>query len=107
MARLELGDNWDPEPGAWRRLAAVLHNQQHVGISADPVKVEPGSLASYKIAVLTGTTKWSRVRLHLERIADMVDTTTPGSYTEIPIPFDWTMKKGGERLGSFSVVSTK
>jgi hypothetical protein len=40
------------------------------------------------IVVLTGTTKWSRVRLHLERIAAVVDATTPGSYTELPIPFD-------------------
>jgi hypothetical protein len=40
------------------------------------------------IVVLTGTTKWSRVRLHLERIAAVVDETTPGSYAEIPIPFD-------------------
>jgi len=40
------------------------------------------------IVVLTGTTKWSRVRLHLERIAAVVDATMPGSYTEIPIPFD-------------------
>jgi len=40
------------------------------------------------IVVLNGTTKWSRVRLHLERIASVVDGTTPGSYTEIPIPFD-------------------
>ena len=40
------------------------------------------------IVVLTGTTKWSRVRLHLERIAAVVDTSLPGSYTEIPIPFD-------------------
>jgi hypothetical protein len=40
------------------------------------------------IVVLTGTTKWSRVRLHLERIATVVDSTTPGSYTEIPISFD-------------------
>lgn len=38
------------------------------------------------IVVLTGTTKWSRVRLHLERIADVVDATASGSYTEIPIP---------------------
>ena len=39
------------------------------------------------IVVLTGTTKWSHVRLHLERIAAVVDAVTPGSYTEIPIPF--------------------
>ena len=33
----------------------------------------------------TGTTKWSRVRLHLDRIAA---TINPGSYAEIPIPHE-------------------
>ena len=47
------------------------------------------NLAGRKIAlvVLTGTTKWSRVRLHFERIADVVNGVAPGSYTEIDIPF--------------------
>jgi hypothetical protein len=40
------------------------------------------------IVVLAGTTKWSRVRMHLERIAAVVDAATLGSYTEIPVPFD-------------------
>ncbi len=40
------------------------------------------------IVVLTGTTKWSRVRLNLERIAAAVNAATPGSYTEVAIPFD-------------------
>jgi hypothetical protein len=39
------------------------------------------------IVVLSGTTKWSRVRLHLERIAAVVDAVTPGSYVEVEIPF--------------------
>jgi len=48
------------------------------------------NLTGRKIAlvVLTGTTKWSRVRLHLERIAAVVTAARPGSYTEIEIPFD-------------------
>jgi hypothetical protein len=48
------------------------------------------NLAGRKITlvVLTGTTKWSRVRLHLEHIAAVVDAALPGSYTEILIPFD-------------------
>ena len=47
------------------------------------------NLAGRRIAlvVLTGTTKWSRVRLHLERVAAVVNTATPGSYTEVDIPF--------------------
>ena len=39
------------------------------------------------IVVLAGTTKWSRVRLHHERIATVVNAATPGSYAEVPIPF--------------------
>jgi hypothetical protein len=40
------------------------------------------------LVVLTGTTKWSRVQLHLDRIAESVTAATPGSYTEVAIPFD-------------------
>jgi len=38
------------------------------------------NLAGRKIAlvVLTGTTKWARVRLHLERVAAAVNEATPG-----------------------------
>src|SRR5215471_1303062 len=48
------------------------------------------NLAGRRIAlvVLTGSTKWSRVRLHLDRIAAAVSAATPGSYMEIEIPFD-------------------
>ncbi len=47
------------------------------------------NLAGRRIAivVLTGTTKWSRVRLHLDRIAAAADSATPGSYAEVDIPF--------------------
>ena len=40
------------------------------------------------LVVLTGTTKWSHVRLHLERVAAVVNAATPGSYTEVQIPFE-------------------
>ena len=48
------------------------------------------NLTARKIAivVLAGTTKWSRVRLHLERIAAVVNAATPGSYAEVAIPFE-------------------
>ncbi len=38
------------------------------------------------IVVLTGTTKWSSVRLNFQRIAAVVDAATPGSYSEVEIP---------------------
>jgi len=46
------------------------------------------NLAGRKIAivVLTGTTKWSRVRLHFRPIAAAVNAATPGGYTEVEIP---------------------
>jgi hypothetical protein len=40
------------------------------------------------IVVLMGSTKWSRIRLHLERILIEVDAAKPGSYIEISIPFE-------------------
>ena len=46
------------------------------------------------LVVLTGSTKWSRVRQHAERIAAVVASATPGSYAEVEIPFE--PKAGGE-----------
>ena len=40
------------------------------------------------IVVLTGCTRWSRVRRHVERIAAAVAAATSGSYSEVDIPFD-------------------
>jgi hypothetical protein len=39
------------------------------------------------LVVLTGTTKWSRIRLNFERVATVVNAAAPGSYAEIDIPF--------------------
>ena len=40
------------------------------------------------LVVLTGTTRWSSVRQHSDRIAAAVASATPGSYSEVEIPFD-------------------
>ena len=40
------------------------------------------------IVVLTGSTKWSRVLRHVDRIAAVVAGATPGSYSEVEIPFE-------------------
>ena len=40
------------------------------------------------LVVLTGTTRWSLVRQHRERIAAAVTSATPGSYSEVEIPFE-------------------
>ena len=40
------------------------------------------------LVVLTGTTKWSHVRKHADRIAAAIASATSGSYVEIEIPFE-------------------
>lgn len=56
VARLEYDGNWDPEPGGWRRLAAIFHNTQKFDLQVDSVKLGAGKLdKSYPMAHLTGT----------------------------------------------------
>lgn len=57
VARIEVGSNWDPEPGGWRRLALVMKNEHKVGVTTEVVKLGDGKLSSAgaKLAHLTGT----------------------------------------------------
>jgi hypothetical protein len=47
------------------------------------------NLSGRKIAivVLAGSTKWSRIRVHFERIVAAVNAAVPWSYIEVEIPF--------------------
>jgi hypothetical protein len=80
----------------WDRLTsgALLKAAEEAGIdllfTTDQRIRYQQNLAGRKLAfvVLTGTTRWSCVRMHLELIAAVVDAAAPGSYSEIPIPFD-------------------
>ncbi len=46
------------------------------------------NLSGRRIAlVIRGNSLWPVVRLHVDLIADAVNACTPGSYTEVPIPF--------------------
>ena len=46
------------------------------------------------LVVLTGTTRWSSVRQHADRIAAAVASATPGSYSEVEIPFEPNPRRG-------------
>jgi hypothetical protein len=47
------------------------------------------NLADRKISIVVlGNSPWWLVRQHLDGIVAAVNAATPGSYTEIPIPFD-------------------
>ncbi len=55
VARLDYGGNWDPEPGGWRRQAAVEHNDRQIDLDVQPVKLGDDKLGGFKFAHLTGT----------------------------------------------------
>jgi hypothetical protein len=57
LARLEYGGNWDPEPAGWKRLSAVLHNEDAIDLTFLQIKLGEGKLASSgcKVAHITGT----------------------------------------------------
>ncbi|MGC4033556.1 MAG: DUF4159 domain-containing protein [Tepidisphaeraceae bacterium] len=55
VARLIYDDKADPEPGGWRRLAAVLHNSADIELTVQNVKLGTDPIGDAKIAHLTGT----------------------------------------------------
>ncbi len=62
IARIQYGGTWDPEPGGWRRLSAILHNNAANGVELqlEPVKPGYGKLdRTFAAAHLTGTTKFT------------------------------------------------
>ena len=46
------------------------------------------SVSRIAFVVLTGSTKWTLVQQHVDRIAAAVASATPGSYVEVEIPFE-------------------
>ena len=79
----------------WDRLnnGALLSVAEEAGfdllITTDRRIKYQQNLSGRKIAivVLAGTTKWSRIRLHFQQIAAVVNVATSGSYAEVDIPF--------------------
>ena len=59
VARIEYAGNWNPEPGGWRRLNAVMHNQHETDLAVESLKLGNGKLIGFPVAHLTGTTKFA------------------------------------------------
>jgi hypothetical protein len=55
LARVKYSGNWDPEPGGWQRLAAILNNQHQTELAIETVDIARLATAKGKIAHLTGT----------------------------------------------------
>jgi hypothetical protein len=55
VGRLMVGENPNPEPGGWPRLAAILHNAPYK-VDLQVTAVQPGdALAGFQVVDLTGT----------------------------------------------------
>jgi hypothetical protein len=79
-----LFDNGAPKPIA-RSLTGAGYE---VLLSTDKNIRYQQNLTGRKISlVIPGNSQWPLVRLYLDRIAAAVNACTPGSYTEVDIPF--------------------
>ena len=79
----------------WDRLAngALLTAAEEAGfevlITTDKNMVTQQNLKSRAIAIVVlGNSQWRIVQRHVRKIAALVNAATPGSYTEVEIPFD-------------------
>lgn len=55
--RVKYNGNWDPEPGGWVRLNAVMHNAKLMDLDVKPVEIGKDALGDGKVVHLTGTDK--------------------------------------------------
>ncbi|HEX8912837.1 MAG TPA: DUF4159 domain-containing protein, partial [Humisphaera sp.] len=58
VQRIEHPGNWNPEPGGWDRIAAVVHNEQGIDLKVTSVKLGEGKLTGKGLAHITGTAKF-------------------------------------------------
>ncbi len=57
VGRARYAGNWDPEPGGWQRLAAVMHNQSETDVDVRTVELGKDQIrdAGLQVLHLTGT----------------------------------------------------
>ncbi|MDB5296244.1 MAG: hypothetical protein JWO31_2227, partial [Phycisphaerales bacterium] len=55
VGRLRVGANWDPEPGAWRRLGIILTNDHRLWVDVVPVDAADAQLKGVPLVHWTGT----------------------------------------------------
>jgi hypothetical protein len=76
IARLQFAGNWDPEPGAWRRLSAILHNRSHIQLDISVAKLGSHQLGDGKtgatVAVLTGTNSFKLTEPAKQELKDFL-----------------------------------
>lgn len=59
VARLKWDGNFDPEPGGYRQLAAVMHNLDRTTLEVDIIEPGVSPLDAFRFAHLTGTGRFA------------------------------------------------
>jgi Domain of unknown function (DUF4159) len=59
VARLKYNGEWNPEPGGWRQLAAVMRNGRRIDLQVQTVELGIQPLSDFKVAHLTGTREFA------------------------------------------------
>jgi hypothetical protein len=72
IARLKYNRNWNPEPGGWDRLAAILHNEAKIDLTTEVVELNDKPITGYTIAHLTGTTTVNFSTAQLQQLKNFV-----------------------------------
>jgi hypothetical protein len=76
LARLQFAGNWNPEPGGWRRMTAILHNRSRIDLQISVAKLGSNQLGDGKtganVAVLTGTNTFKLTAPARQEIHDFV-----------------------------------
>jgi hypothetical protein len=72
VARLKYDRNWNPEPGGWDHLAAIMHNQAKINLTTETVELGDKPIPMDTIAHLTGTTSFNFTTAQLQQLKNYV-----------------------------------
>lgn len=74
LARLQYTGNWNPEPGGWQRMAAILHNTADTTLDLRDINLATTDIPEdVHVAHLTGTTAFRLSDSERERLKKFVD----------------------------------
>lgn len=73
IARVKYSGNWDPEPGGWNRMTAILQNENKIKLETQVVELGKDPLSGFKIAHLTGTSKFTLTDSQRKALTDFAE----------------------------------
>jgi len=89
VGRIKYPGMWDPEPGGWPRLAAIMHNRDQLDLQVSPVTIDSSTdLTDFKVLDLTGSghirlssDSWLQLHSFVESGGTLIIDAAGGSQT--------------------------